>query len=191
MPREWWYYRHDMGQATPANITIYHGPGVATSVENTNVGASTIHAVPYHTGRGGQIDGVVFDVNGIASLQYVVSAIYQKTSNSFPFPNQLLVDCGCFAMDASGVRVVTTSAKLPANEVVWFCVNANSASAGCKGLNSQDIPAIGGCTSALDTPLGMFTQSFGIATPWPSTFPSGTKTLTAADTTTFFVRVSS
>lgn len=189
MPNEWFHYQHNNANTLPNGETVIHIGGVNGAPTTQGQTRDTIFARPHLTGPGGQLTGVSIDM-AVNSELAIKMAIYRKLSNSIPLPGALLIDVGCNAFIATNVTTLTASASLPANDLVWVCINANSnAGTTCTALEATNAIEITGNPATLAGPQPFVTQSYGFASAWPATFPITNPTLSSADCPTFALRI--
>ncbi len=167
--KEWSYFRN-------VGVTPFESWYVAAqiSVVSVTVGSPTannMRAVPFMSGRGGTLDRIGIEVT-TAVAGNIRIGIYDNTSDTYLYPNNLLVDSGDINTSTTGMKTAIINPTLNPNSLYWFVI-LNDAAPALRYITG------GGCAMLLgvgpiinSTMYGhlMVSQIFGAL---PATFTTG------------------
>ena len=171
----------------------FYAAGLMTSnssLTSSTFGAGTLRAMPFLSTRGGVIDRIMCRVvTGTPSAEFRMG-IYQSTSQTNLYPNNLILDAGTFDASVSGTtRIGTIDVALQSNLLYWFVyVNGGTANPNIRDVDSDDAFNMLG----VGTDFVSAYNSIGVDLTYgtlPATFPTG-GTLAALDRPMIAVRFS-
>jgi hypothetical protein len=184
------------GGTSATNFTIDYYMQVGTSPERwypatgaigysfstSTVTANQLYAVPFVAPRGGTLDRVGFSLIGTSAGAKARCGIYDSTSSTNLYPNNLIVDSGefdCSAGGGAGVKSTTISQALTAGKLYWLVFLTNNASITIATMNSANMYPILGISSAFGAPPGVAWTATLTYAALPATFTAGSTIATS------------
>lgn len=149
----------------------------AAPTTNATLTSGTLYAVPFFSGRGGNIDRIAIEVTTVGGAGSKTRfGIYTSTSQSNLYPKSLIVDSGEFdtsATGGTGVKSTNISIELKPNSIYWAVMLCGTAAPTIRVPGASGAALILGMPSTLATVLN---QKISVAQAYaalPSTFPAG------------------
>ena len=157
-------------------VQAYYIGGQMTA--NTGLGtqlftADILRAAPFLSTRGGVIDRIACNVTGTSAAGEFRMGIYQATSQTNLYPNNLIVDAGTFNSTAgAALRTASISITLQPNTLYWLVHIQGNNSAPFRRVIADD------CFNLLGVGTGFTEAYYGIEAGFtygtlPATFPTG------------------
>lgn len=130
-------FRH---RAAGGGWTTYYTANMGRNVvQNGNAWCpqDTLFGIPFVVPSGGVIDDIRMFVIGAGGGTCRVG-VYEATSSTNLYPNNLISDCGTFAVNAGGIKTIGgLSVAVEAGKLYWFAFN-QSAGWTSYGFNPND-----------------------------------------------------
>ena len=166
-PVEAWYLA---GQMTCGGLSTYTVP------------ADTLFAIPFHSGRGGRIDGAAFRLTGgNAATRVARIGLYSNTSDTKLYPYQLVVDFGEQDCSTAGVKNTAATTVLAEDTPYWAAFVGNNAALIIRSMVRDDVHPCFGIDSAFGTSAGWGLSVAFTYAALPQNFPGGATIATGAD----------
>jgi len=153
-------------------VTAENGPRVASPAVVANFNANILFAVPFLSGQNTAVSGLGLYHDSVANDLYHVG-IYTNTSNSYLYPNALIVDV-LVNPTTQGFFSTSTSATIPANSLLWSVFVGDSAAQLTVIPTASSYIFLGRSSSEMLSGglSNLITVAFTYAA-LPSTFPAG------------------
>jgi hypothetical protein len=186
--RDWSYFR----QVGTSPVERLWSPNVsgAASLSQSTFTTGVYRATPFLTGRGGTIDRVGVRVTtGAASTNFRI-CLYDSTSDTNLYPNNLILDVGSLSSVSTGWINATVSQALKPGKLYWFAFENDSASPQFRSISGVGSVPILGYDNPPTTDAGTgwtVAHTFGAC---PSTFPASGTVISGAVSPVVNVRYS-
>jgi hypothetical protein len=162
----------------------------ATPLTTGSPTTGVLRAIPFLATRGGTLDRIAFQVTTLISSGVARAGIYQATSATNLYPNNLIVDGGEFVTSTTGLKAATINQALTANTLYYLVFLAGTAASTIRCLALAGCAVVLGLDNALGTTPAVgisVSQAYGAL---PGTFPAGGAVITAVPVPAIGVRFS-
>ena len=176
---------HQVG-TTP--IECWYSPEINSSSATSTALAvaastSTMYAIPFAAENGGTIDSLAVYVQTAVASTTVRFGIYEATSASNLYPNNLTVDAGESDTSSTGIKSKSISTQISPGRIYYFVVIADNSTGTATGPSLRGVLTSGlsnllGYNTSLTVPNTMLTISGQTYGALPATFPAGAVTTT-------------
>lgn len=169
------YYAAHVNGGGGLDIWYALGASTTTSSATAALVANLLYAVPFVApARGATIDRIAFNVTTLLAGNGR-AGIYDATSNTNIYPNNLILDGGGISTGTTGVKSATVSQALTPGKLYWAAY-VGDAAATLRTYVANQCPDFLGLDSTLGASPNRgltVTQTYGAL---PSTFPAGAST---------------
>ncbi len=167
--KDWSYFRN-------VGVTPFERWYVAAqiSVVSITVGtptASNMRAVPFMSGRGGTLDRVGIEVTTAVAGNMRIG-IYDNTSDTYLYPNNLLVDSGNLDTSTTGMKTAIINLALNPNSLYWFVI-LNDAAPSIRYITGGGCAILLGVGSVIGATMSGFLMVSQVFGALPATFTTG------------------
>lgn len=182
------YYGAHVNGGASLDIWYLLSASTATVPATGATVANTLYAVPFVApARGATLDRLAFSVTGALAGNARVG-IYDTTSDTNLYPNNLIVDGGGISTGTTGAKAATISQALTGGKLYW-AVYLGDAAPTIRLYAAGGQNAILGC----DSSLGSYVRGLSVALTYgalPATFTAGATIVTSAIIPCVFARYS-
>lgn len=161
----------------------YSSFSVGATLSNSSQAVDLIRSLPFISGCGGFIDSISFEIvtPGAGGAKGRVG-IYEATSDTNLYPNNLVVDSGEFDCSIGGIKTASVNVFLKPNTLYWFAQLLGTNASTPRVSSTSGIPNVFGFANTLGVnPRAGFTkaQAYGaLPDPYPSASGFGTGSTT-------------
>ncbi len=160
------------------------------SVTGTSAGGvNTLRALPFLSGRGGELDVIGLEVTGTAAAGNAAVCVYANTSETDFYPAALIYQSSNFSTSSTGFKSEDPSITLAPNALYWLASQTDTGSVTFRTVQYfQAIPILGFAAASNLHGVGWSVAATYATDPCPDPYPGSGTVITSGNSMASFVR---